>query len=226
MRLCHWILPVCLCVLLGAGAPPDMVRIHVEFDRIDRLQEGDAVVKDQQSVGHVESVEYVDSGFFRATLAIDKTYAAEITEHSRFMITEDPVTLEKKRVKIVQTRTGGKPLANGATVQGSDKYAVLLESIRGEIQDSVDFLKQEVDAFSKDLNRLNPDEKVKALKMEMERIARTMQQATRETREKIEKEVLPLLKKEMEDLREQLRRFDREEEMAPLDQEMKQINRI
>lgn len=226
MRTYHWILVVCLGLLLGAGNQPDMLRIHVAFDGVDRLQEGDDVVLDAQPVGYVEKLAYVQDGFFRVTLSIDKTFAPQLSENSRFIISDHTGETGKKTVRIVQTRSGGRPLASGSTVKGSDKYAVMLEKIRGDIQDSVDFLKREMDAFAEEIRRLSEDEKIKALEMEMKRIARAMKEASRETREKIEKEIVPLMKKEMEALRERLRENGREEEMAPLDQEMQRILRI
>jgi hypothetical protein len=226
MRRFSVVLFVFLWAIISAGYQPDAFRVHVLFDQIYKLQEGDGVVLDAQPIGFIENIRYVREGHFKVTLAIGKGFEADISEYSRFIIVEDPLSAGKKAMRVIQTRHDGKPLKNGATIKGSDKYSVFFEDMTGDIRDGVDFLKKSMNEFSAGLKGLSENEQMKALKKEIKRFAEVMAKTKNETREKIVNEVLPLLKRDMEKLREQLRKFGREDEMAPIDDEMKKISHI
>ncbi|MBW2663089.1 MAG: hypothetical protein JRD93_14115 [Deltaproteobacteria bacterium] len=50
-----------------------------------------------------------------------------------------------------------------------------------------------------------------------------MKRSSKSVREKIQKELLPRLKEKIEKLREQFRKFGREEELEPLETQMEKI---
>ena len=226
MRKFGVILFALLWAIISAGYQPDAFRVHVLFDQVNKLQEGDGVVLKAQTIGFVENFIYAKEGHFKVTLAIDKGFETDISEYSRFIIVEDPTVTGKKAVRVIQTRLGGKSLKNGTTIEGSDKYSVFFEDMAGDIRDGVDFLKKGMIEFSEGLKGLSENEQIKALRKEIKRLTEVMAKAKNETREKIINEVLPLLKRDMEKLREQLRKFGREDEMAPLDNEMKKISHV
>jgi ABC-type transporter Mla subunit MlaD len=220
------VLFVLLWTVIAVGYQPDPFRVHVQFDNVSKLQEGNGVVLKTETIGFVESLGYVKEGYFKVTLAIDNDRKSVISEYTRFIIVEDPLAADKKAVRLIQTRRGGKLLKNGATVEGSDKYSVLFEDMTGDIRDGVDFLKKGMNEFSEEIKNLSENEQMKALRREIRRLSESMVKAKKETQEKIKNEILPLLKRDMEKLREQLRKFGREEEMEPLDNEMKKISHI
>jgi len=57
----------------------------------------------------------------------------------------------------------------------------------------------------------------------LERLAEEMKRSSKSVREKIQKELLPRLKEKIEKLREQFRKFGREEELEPLETQMEKI---
>jgi hypothetical protein len=213
-------------VVAAAYNNTDGFRIHVKFDQIYKLQEGDPIVSDTKTIGMVARLAYVKEGYFKVTLAIDKEFEAKLSEYSRFIIVKDPGASEKRTVRVVQIRRGGKPLEHGEFIEGSDKYAVLFEQMAGDVQDGVEYLKKGANELSEEFKDLAENEKLEALQKELQKLAEAMKKATKETQEKIQEEILPRLKKEMEKLREQLRKRGREDEMAPLDDEMKKIHSI
>jgi hypothetical protein len=200
--------------------------LHVQFDQIYKLQEGDRVISGESTVGMVKRLVYEKEGYFKVTLRIDKGFEVELSEYSRFIVTNDPKVTDKRAVKVIQIRRGGKLIENGAFVEGSDKYSVLLEQMAGDVWDGVDSLKKAANDFSEELKDLSENEKVQVLKKELQQLAEAMKKGTKATRDKIQKQILPPLKKEMEKLREQLRNLGREDEMVPLDDEIKKIRRI
>jgi ABC-type transporter Mla subunit MlaD len=226
MRKASVILLTLLWAVVAVGYQPDMFRIHVQFEHIYKLQEGNRVVSATKTIGVVKRLAYVKEGYFKATLAIENGCEADISEYSRFIIIDDPDVTDKRAVRVIQIRRGGKPIENGTLIEGSDKYSVLFEQMTGDMRDGVDVLKKAANELSEEFKDLAEDEKVEALKKELQQLAEAMKKATKETQDKIQKEILPQLKKEMEKLRDQLRNLGRENEMVPLDDEMKKIHSI
>jgi ABC-type transporter Mla subunit MlaD len=227
MRRFHTMLLIFLwATTVFAADQADSFQVHVRFEQVFGLHQGDGVIFQDKSVGFVKTVTYGSDGYFTATLGIDKCLAKRISAESLFIIIEDPLTADRKAVMIFQAAAGGPALKDGATVQGSDKYEVMLEAVKKNLESGIDFLQKGMSAFSKELKNLPENEKVKALNEELKRLSNAMQRATKETQEKIRQEILPSLKKELEALRRELQHFDKEDEMAPLENEMKKIERI
>ncbi|MEJ2098110.1 MAG: hypothetical protein P8Y38_13530 [Deltaproteobacteria bacterium] len=209
-----------------AANQADSFQVHVRFEQVFGLHQGDRVIFQEKSAGFVKTVTHGSDGYFTATLGIDKCLAKGISTDSRFIIIEDPLAAERKAVRIVQAAADGTVLEDGATVAGSDKYEVMLEAVEKNLASGIDFLQEGMSAFSKELKNLPENEKVKALNEELKRLSKAMQRATKEAQEKIRQEILPSLKKELDALRKELRQFGKEDEMAPLEDEMKKIERI
>jgi len=226
MRYIGMLFFILLWTMAAFASQSTVLNVHVRFEQVFRLQQGDRVLNAAQPIGYVKMIAYLPEGYFNVTLAVDGGFASDISEYSRFVIVNDPWVNDRKAIRVVQTREGGNPLKNGAWVEGSDKYSVFFDDMKGDIQDGVDDLKKGMNEFSEEIQGLSENEKVKALKKEMERLAEAMRDASKEIQEKLRKEILPLLKQDLEKLREQLRKFGREEEMKPLDEEMKKISHV
>ena len=215
---------ICLPTLVGFEG--DCLHITVCFQQVHGLVAGDRVLLNQDAVGLVETLTYTTSGQFQVILALEKRFGHLVTTHSRFIIGDDIGVTPKKAIIIIQTKRGGTPIQDGAIVDGSDRYTVILEDMKHDIEESLSLLKQELDRLSKDLQKLPENQRFEALKKELKEIVDKLISAGEETKQKIRQEILPLLQKEMEKLRKHLRKYGREEEMAPLDKEMKKINLI
>ncbi|MEN8245959.1 MAG: MlaD family protein [Thermodesulfobacteriota bacterium] len=200
--------------------------IHVRFDDINGLVARDRVVFDGTGIGKVKKITYGDDGLFLVSLSIDKEFKAFLTEYSRFTITEDPRDNDRKAVEMLLTHMGGEPLKNGSSVEGSSKYEVLLEMMKDDARDGVEFLKKEYQRFSKDLKSLSEHEKVKELMEQMARLEKELKKASQETRDKITSEIIPMLEEEIKELRKELEALGREEEVEPLEKKLEKIKYI
>ena len=159
-------------------------------------------------------------------LAIERRFANAVTEHSEFYIIGDPQDEGKKAIEMMQTRRGGSPLQDGATVQGSTKSSAAFGQMRENFEKRLQGFKEQFEQFFEDLRSIPEAEEVKRLEKELERLAEAMKRSSKSMREKIQKELLPRLKDEIEKLRERLRKFGREEELEPLETQMEEIMEI
>lgn len=214
---------ILICLTIFIGMPGGYLHLTVRFDQVSGLVERDRVFFEKEAVGFVENIAYTEKGQFHVNLAIEKKISPSLTTRTRIIITDDNQIAGKKALTIIQIRTGGQPLADGSIVDGSDRYAVYFEDMKYDLEEGLALLKKELDNFSKDLQKLPESQRFQALTEELKRIADLLKTAGEETKETIRKEVLPHLRQEMEKLREYLRKHGREEEMEPLDNEMKKI---
>ena len=200
--------------------------IHVRFDNAGGLVAKDRVVFDGTVIGKVKKIKYGDDGIFLVSLSIEKDFRDFLTEYSRFTITDDPRDDSRRAVEMILTQMGGAPLKNGSSVDGSNKYQVLLEMMKDDAMHGVEYLRKEYQRFSKELKSLSESEKVKELMTQMDRLEEELKEASRETRDKITSEIIPMLEKEIEELRKELEALGREKEVEPLEKELEKIKYI
>jgi hypothetical protein len=213
-------------VMVTAGSAFGSFGIHVRFDTIDNLKKMDRVISDDVKIGHVEKVVYGDDGVYTATLQIKQAFRDDVTEHTRFVLTYDPEFADRQAVELIQSRMGGAPLKNGSTIEGADKYAVILEMMKDDVKDGIGYLEKEYKHFSESLRTLSEHEKIQRLKKTIARLGNDLKKESRETRETIVKEIIPMLEREIKELRQQLKEFGREDEVEPLEKELKKIKYI
>ena len=212
--------------LMLTGFKFGFLEIQVRYDNIAGLKKNDRVVFEQASIGQVDKVLYDDDGIYSASLSINKDFKDVVTRHTRFIIIPDPGFEGRKAVELVQVHLGGPPLKNGSIVEGTDKYSVFLELMADDVKDGIDYLKREYRQFSNELKTLSEHEKVRELKKLLARLGQALKKESKETREKIATEIIPLIEQEIEALKEQLKAYGREEEVEPLEKELKKIKFI
>ena len=208
------------------GCKESPLRIKARYDQIQGLKEDDRVIFEQNHVGQVTGVFYSEHGHYVVDFAIERRFANAATEHAEFFIIGDPQNEGQKAIEMIQTRRGGSPLQDGATVQGSTKSSAVFGQMREDFEKGLDGFKEQFEQFFEDLRSVPENEEVKKLEKELERLAETMKRSSKSVQEKIQKELLPRLKEEIGKLRERLRKFGREEELEPLDTQMEKIMEI
>ena len=215
-----------MLALVFLGCKESALRIKTRYDQIQGLKEGGWVIFEQNHIGQVTGVFYSEDGYYVVDLAIERRFANAVTEHSEFYIIGDPQDEGKKAIEMMQTRRGGSPLQDGATVQGSTKSSAAFGQMRENFEKRLEDFKEQFEQFFEDLRSIPEAEEVKRLEKELERLAEVMKRSSKSMREKIQKELLPRLKDEIEKLRERLRKFGREEELEPLETQMEEIMEI
>lgn len=183
------------------------LHLAVHFSDPPPLLAEDAVVVRQEIVGRVIRVEKDPRGGLLATVEIAPEHAGVATLDSRFYADEDPDRPGRQRIEIEQDTAGGRPIPDGATVEGRRRLASLipfgevLDSVRGGLQELGDRLREFSDAL-----RDAPDSpEARQLRQEWQRLQEELDQARRETNKALREKLIPELEKELDELR---RRFD------------------
>ena len=200
--------------------------VNVNFDRLSGLEKDDRVIFENNTAGHVQSVQYNTDGTYTVQVAIDDGFVSAATEYSQFQVVEDPDRQGRKSIRVILSRQGGTPLADGAKVAGTPAEEDLAAKIRKELDAGIEFLKEKMEQIGRDVQSFPESQEYQDLKRSLEDLAAELGRKEKETRERLKKEWLPKLQRELDALRERLREQGREEQMAPLDQEIERIRRI
>lgn len=215
-----------LAVLVLVACEPDTIHIDIQFSRLSGLAEGDRVLFEGNPAGKVESITYQQDGTYRVGIEVDSGYEKALTEHSRFYSVADPVRTGSKAVIIELARSDGRLLQDGASVEGAELPDGIFSQWHKEMEKGLDYLRKQFDQFGRDVQGIPESEAYQQLKRSLEEWAREMERAEEETRNKIEREWLPRIRRELDELREQLKPDGREEELEPIEREVRRIRNI
>jgi hypothetical protein len=220
------ILVLSLLALVLCTCKENGLNIKIRYDHIQGLEEGDRVIFEQNDIGTVTGVFYSADGDYLVNVSIKKDFGNAATEYSKFFITDDPEDVSKKAVKVIQIKTGGVPLEDGAIVEGSTGSSPAFGQMFEDLEKGLEGLQEQFEAFSEGLSSVPESEEFKKLEEALERLAEEMRQSSGLAKEKIEKEVLPKLKEQIEKLRERLQKLGREREVEPLETQLEKMREM
>lgn len=220
------VLILVISFLVFWGCEEGVLNFKIKYDQIQGLEEGDTVIFEKNHIGEVARIFYTKDGYYLVHVAIRNAFANAATQDARFFITEDPKNKGKKVIEIIQSRKGGLPLKNGATVEGSSKASTVLSQMEQSLEKRVEDIGKAFDHLFEELQGVPESEEFEKLERELERLAEEMKRSGESMREKIEQEWLPSLKQEMEKLRERLQKLGREQEVEDLEIELEKIRGI
>lgn len=188
--------------LVGCGDRDLHLTLH--FRDAGGLVAGAPVVFNNRTIGSVLTVEDAPQGGSLAGIAVARKFAAAATTDSRFYLNDMPGASGQKRIEIEQTTPGGRVLADGAVIEGSDRSAGLLPfgEIFRQFSDGLRGMREQVQQFQRDLRKLPDSDEGKRLQQEWRRLTEEIDKAQKQTDESVKNELLPKLEAEMERLRE------------------------
>lgn len=202
------------------------ILINITFDQVSGIEKGNRVLFQGNKAGNVKDVQYHQNGKYTVQVEIDKGFANAVTEYSQFHIIDDPGQKGPKGIEVILEREGGKPLADGSTVIGVSPDMGLAGKIQKELDAGLGFIKKQIDKFENDLKSLPESQAYKDLKKTIEDFASEIERQEKQTRESLKREWLPKIQRELEELRRRLKEMGREDELAPLDQEVNRIRNM
>lgn len=212
-----------LLVLILLGCAAKDLRLKIRYNQIYGLDENSRLLLDQNQIGDVTRVFYDKDGHYIVQVKINENFTNAATEHSRFLIINDPQREGKKAIEVIQIRKSGEPLEDGSVVEGSSRSSAMFGEMWQQFEKELDNIKEHLQKFLKDLERLPESNQVKELEKELKELAEAMQRAGKQTREKIQNEILPLIQEELERLKKRLEEFGREKEVEPLEDQLDEL---
>ena len=194
-----------LLVLTGCGQD---LHFKINYDKIDGLSEGAPVVLDEQTIGKVTGLELTKDGGHLVEVTIPLESAASATSEANFILAPDPDNPKQKRIEIVLTGPGGKPIAEGDEVRGSYPgplgsifpFGELLREIGGALVQ----LRSQVERFREEFQKLPNSAEAQQLQEEWRKLMDEIAKTQNEAGYAMKKEIMPKLEKEMEDLRKRM----------------------
>lgn len=183
------------------------LHFSIRFAEIGSLQEGAPLVANGRQVGEVAAIAREDQGGYLVGVDIDRQHQGVATEDSNFVLADDPDDLSLKRIEIVQSRPGGRPIAEDAIVPGTYPtpfgtfpFGALLKEFGKAMKD----LSGQVERYRKDFEQLPNSPEGKQLQEEWRRLLEELLKAQNATEGTLRRDVAPRLQEELENLRKRL----------------------
>ncbi len=200
-------------------------RVTVIYDRVERLKTGDRIYWKNQVIGSVGSMETNSRGRTAVPLHIKNNFSDHVTDFSRFLIQADPRNPENQSVRMIHLKTGGKPLPDGAVVEGSTSYSIALEKGSRAILDGSKFFQDAFDRMEREFRRLSEKEGQKKLEEQLEEWTRELKRSGKEVHRYFQKELYPRLEQAVQSLLRWLKEHGREKDGKPLEEKWDELKR-
>jgi ABC-type transporter Mla subunit MlaD len=213
--------------LIGAilvGCSGDL-EFAVQFKAINGLRAGDRLLAEELAIGSVPAVDYTDQGDYRVAVTVARAHAAKLDRNSIFYIDADPQRPERKALMAIAASSRGGPIADDQTLEGTTKWAALIQRMTRRMENTLAGLAVELDQFWQDLQNLSTSEQAQRLEQELDRILAELKRLSASAQHQLKTEILPRLREKLEDLRRQLAMPEHENQLDRLENKMDRIER-
>jgi len=200
-----------LGLLFLGGCGDQNLHLKVHYRDAAGLVPGSPVIKTAAVIGTVESIEADPRGGDLVGIEIKHSFAPAATAASRFYLVEQPGNPGKKQIEVEQGEPGGPVLAEGSTVEGSERFSGLppFGELFRRFGDGLKGLRGQLEQFQDELRKAPDSEEAKRLREEWRRLTDELQKAQSQAEESFKKDLLPKLEQEMNRLRERLKEYEK-----------------
>lgn len=212
-----------LWAALVMSCGPGDLEFSVRFREVEGISKGAAVLFEGRSIGRVVGVAREDGS---CLLAVDRVAAGQVTEHSRFLIVDQPGQPKVRAVEMVVTSPGGRPLERGALVEGSSGMAALGARMQQRLAVAAEALRRQLDSLAADIDSWAAGEEVRQMERELDRLLQEIERLGEEMQATVRDDILPRLRDEVAKLRRALERKGRGEDMEGIERRMRRIEGV
>ena len=209
-----------ISVLGGCASHP---RLTVMYDRAEGLKPDDRVLWQDQPIGSVGTLAPDPKGKTLVSLYIKKDFRPLLTDQSRFLIEPDPFKPGNQSVRITQLSPKGNPLPDGAVVEGSTSFSLMMEEGSRELQSWSNLLLNVIDRLQKGIRGHSEKEWQEELERQLDRWTRELERSSEEVRRYFQKEVLPQIEQAVRDLLRRLKELEKDGQS--LEEKLERIKR-
>jgi ABC-type transporter Mla subunit MlaD len=204
--------------LISFACTVGALHLNLRLDRLAGLRPEAPIILGGQVVGKVTAVEPDNAGGYLAKLEIESEFRESATQDARFIVTRTSGATEQSHVELRPGQPGSPPLPEDATVQGWLEpelfFPPLGEMLRG-FTESLGILRDQVERFRSEIQRLPQSEDARRLKDEWTRLMEEMKKAQETAGDSLKKELIPKLQQQLDALDKQLRELDSPPHPAP-----------
>jgi ABC-type transporter Mla subunit MlaD len=211
------ILVTALALILLACTLGDL-HLNLRLDRLAGLRPEAPVLLGERVVGKVTAVEPDNAGGYLAKLEIDSEFRESASQDARFIVIRTSGATEQSHVELRPGQPGSPPLPEDATVRGWLEPELLFpplgEMLRG-FTESLGILRDQVERFRSEIQRLPRSEDARRLQDEWTRLMDEMKKAQETAGDSLKRELIPKLQQQLDALDKQLRELDSAPQSAP-----------
>ena len=221
-----WWVVIAILALVMTGCLNSGVKVEVLYNDLAGIQKGDRVLRDNEAVGVVTKVDTdkAEDGSGSVFVTINQKKASGLTDNTRFYIDQDQEKQDRQAVVLEQYREGGKPLASGSVVQGSDRALSALHELADELGAGLGSLKAFFEGLKGDLEKATESDAAKKFETELRTLAEKMEKSSEKWRAQFQEEILPELQKQFEALRESMEELGQSEEVQRLKRQLEGLS--
>jgi ABC-type transporter Mla subunit MlaD len=213
--------------LIGAivvGCSSDL-EFTIRFKAVEGLRTGDRLMAEDLVIGSVQAVDYVDQGDYRVAVTVVRAHTDKLDRNSIFYIDADPLQPGRKALMVITSPAGGAPIADGATLEGTSRWAALMQRMTQRMENTLAGLATELGQFWQDLRNLPTSEQVQRLEQELDRILAEFKRLSATAQHQLRTEILPRLRDQLKELRRKLATPEHEDQLDRLEDKMDRIDR-
>jgi hypothetical protein len=215
-----------LIVGTALGLAENNINLNVKFDQIYGLSKGDQLIYELNHIGDVKSVFYGSDGIYKVSVTIKNNFANAVTEYSKFFIIDDPLKEGNKAIEVILEQTGGIPLKDGESVDGSSNRYAVLKKLEIDIEKGLENLQREYENFRNQVDKIPESKEYKKLKKKLADLVEQLKLASEEANKKIQEKMIPKIIKELDRLEEMLREFNEEKQTKPSEDQVDEPTKI
>ena len=220
-----------IAVLLGIGgllllaSCSNDLGVTVFYDQPASLKPDDPVRWQEQPIGMVTDVSVNPQGRVAVAVKIQSAFRAIVTDQCRFVLMANALPSGQYAIDLNCLAAGGKPLPDGAEVEGLTAWGLLLEQGRQGLRAWSNRLKTDLERWQQSLKQLPLEAWSKELEQRITYWTHELEQAGEETRRFFEQEVLPVLEEALKQLK-QLLPAEEQDDIHTLEQKLETLKRI
>ena len=202
------------------------LQVTVLYDHSRGLKPEDRVFWNEKPIGTVQAVQVTQAGRYAVQIRIDQNFRQVVTDQSRFIIQADPQRNGPRSVALVSLAEGGRPLPNGATVEGSSSLSVWLEQSGRELEIWSERFQEEIEHWKEELLQMPMQELYVELERQIEYWTDALEKTEDDVHRYFHQEVLPRLEEAMKELEQYFKQLGSDKKVQPLEERLQTLKSI
>ena len=209
---------ISLTLFLLAGC--NNLSLDLSFSDIQGLEKENPIFFNQNKVGHVTHITYMDTGEYIVSVNIENAFKSAFTEHSRFKIVDSPLKEHEKAIIMSLAQKGGEPLKKGVIVK-----AIPPSPIQG-LTPFIDKFKTGLDNMVNNVKSIPESDEYQKLENKIDELTQKMKTSGEAFQKRIQNDLIPRLKQELEALTKRLKDKGMEDEAKLLEKKLNALEDV
>ncbi|VUD52887.1 hypothetical protein TDB9533_01723 [Thalassocella blandensis] len=191
------------------------INLVIQFDDVDGLSSKSLLVLDNDAIGRVNKIDYLDNGTFDVHVHIEAPYQAVATNTATFYV-DHLASFDPRQVIVVTPgKQAGQLLSSGDRVKGSTRFEVYASQLRQNVDDTIRSVKKVFEQTVGDIAQSGAgiEQQITMLEQEVDELMDEVDDFNAHTKRVIKESVIPEIKQQMQKLRARMEEMELDELM-------------